>query len=148
VRTSTEDEILADLGSKLPEEVVRRLLNLDEIARKALPEHEIRYLPKPKELATEGAVGKSVFAAFRTVLYRSLCDPQSDVYKAWFSQGLGVVLDKKYIATAVTAAMANLGIGLKALAVSAVALVIKFGIEVFCEKAKPMEVMSIRADGV
>ncbi len=145
IQTKSEDEILTELGSGLPEAVVRRLLDLDDIVRRALPAKEILYLPKPKEIASEGAVGRSVFGAFRTVLYRSLCDPKSDVYKAWFNEGFGVVLGKKYIAGAVTAAMAGLGIGLKALAVPVIALVIKFGIEVFCEQAKPTGVMSIKA---
>lgn len=149
VRTSTEDEILATLGSQLPEQVVRRLLNLDEIARRALPEADLKYLPKPREIVEEGAVGRTVYGAFRTVLYRSLCDPESDIYKVWVHQGLGVVLDKKYIGIAIAAVMSNLGIGIKGLAVSAAALLLKFGIEVFCEKSRPREIMSIKAgDGV
>ena len=145
VQTLTEDEILTELGSKLPEQVVRRLLEIDEIARKSLPEREVRYLPKPRDIANEGAVGRTVFGAFRTVLYRSLCDPESDIYKAWFNQGLGVVLNKKYLGAAIVATMANLGIGIKALAVSAAALIIKFGIEMFCETGRPHEIMRITA---
>jgi hypothetical protein len=54
-------------------------------------------------------------------LWRSLCDPKSDVYKAWVGEGLGAVLNKKVIGFAVVAAFADLGIGLKALAVPAAA---------------------------
>jgi hypothetical protein len=79
-------------------------------------------------------------------MWRSLCDSRSEIYQAWFGQGLSVVLDKKYFATAVTAMLLNLGIGIKALAVSATALLIKLGLEVYCDRFRPDAVMSARDD--
>jgi hypothetical protein len=53
-------------------------------------------------------------------------------------------LDRKYYAIAVSAMLVDLGIGIKALAVSATALVIKFGLEVYCDRFKPDFVMDGR----
>jgi hypothetical protein len=44
----------------------------------------------------------------------------------------------------VAATFLHLGIGIKALAVSATALVIKFGIEVYCDRYRPEFVMEER----
>ena len=101
-------------------------------------------LPSHNETIKDEILGKTVFSSLKRVIYNSLCDPKSDVYKALFSGGLGFVLDKKYIAIAVTSALANIGIGFKALAAFAVALVIRFGLDVYCEHNKPAGIMSIR----
>ncbi len=89
-------------------------------------------------------VGKTVFSSVKRVLYNSLCDPKSDIYQTWFTNGMKAVLDKKYISAAVIAALSGLGIGIRALAISVVALIIKFGIEVYCEKFKPQNLMELR----
>lgn len=52
--------------------------------------------------------------------------------------------DRKYLATAIAAALVDLGIGIKALAVTAVALIMKFGLEVYCDRFKPQLVMEDR----
>jgi hypothetical protein len=57
-----------------------------------------------------------------------------------------LVLDKKYLGTAMTSAMGGLNIGIKALAVSATALIIKMGIETYCITYKPKGVMIGRSE--
>jgi len=101
-------------------------------------------LPSPKDMIRDEVAGKTVFQSLKRVVYNSLCDPNSDVYKAWLTNGLGVVLDKKYITTAVAASLSGLGIGFKALAVSSVALIIRFGLDIYCEQNKPTGIMEIR----
>lgn len=80
----------------------------------------------------------------KRVLWRSLCDPENDIYKAWFEKGMGIVLSKKYIAIALVASLSGSGLGYKALAVSTTALAMKFGIEVFCERFQPEGIMDTR----
>ena len=86
----------------------------------------------------------SLFGSIKRTLYKSLCDPESDIYKAWFSGGLKLLLNKAYITTSVISTMSGLGIGIKAIAASVVALIIKFGIEVYCEHYKPDGIMELR----
>ena len=74
-----------------------------------------------------------------------MCDPRSEIYQAWFKEGLGVVLNRKYFATAVSAMFLGFGIGVKALAVSATALVIKLGLETYCLRFKPDGIMDVRS---
>jgi hypothetical protein len=120
------------------------ILRVDDYARGLLPPHEVKYLPSPKQKKQNQEVGKTVFGALKRVLWRSLCDPESDVYKAWFNNGMMVVLDKKYMTAAIVSAMSGIGIGIKALAVSATALAFKMGLEVYCDRYKPAGVMETR----
>ncbi len=143
IRTMTEDEVFAIIGRSLPKQTVAYLLKIDEFSRGQLPSAEVRYLPLPEELVKHSELGRIVFSSIRRVLYRSLCDPESDVYKAWFNQGLMTVLDKRYLAIAITTTLSGMSIGIKALGVSATALLIKIRIEVFCDRYKPTGVMDV-----
>jgi len=145
IQTKTEDELFLELGEKTPEHSVDVLLRIDEFALKQLPIGDLKFLPGPKVRMERREVGKTVFASFKRTLWRSLCDSESDIYKTWFHQGMGVVLDKKYIGAAVVATLSGMGIGLKALAVSATALLVKFGLEVFCDRYKPEALMEVRS---
>ncbi len=136
-----EDELFRDLGDAIPEEVIFKIFEVDAYARKLIPKNEIRFLPDPNILQKKKEVGRTVFSAIKTTLYRSLCDPKSEVYKAWCSNGLQLVLSKTYISLAVGQALSGLGVGIKAIAVSVVALVMRFGLDVYCERFKPDSVM-------
>jgi hypothetical protein len=144
VRTKNEDEILFEMGKTLPPESIAFLLKVDTMAKRGLTRKEILYLPGEAQIMEKAELGRAVFRSFKRVLWNSLCNPDSDIYKAWFSGGLNLVLQRKYLGTAVALMLMNLGIGIKALAVSAVALIMKFGIEVYCDRFKPDFIMEAR----
>lgn len=146
VQTKTEDDILSDFGRHLPRRVINDLLRIHAFTGRQLPFEERKLLPSPEEITREKELGRTVFTSFKRVLWRSLCDPESDIYKAWFHNGLSVVLDKKFLGAAITAVMSGLNIGIKALAVSATALVIKMGIETYCEVFRPKGLMIDRSE--
>lgn len=146
IQTKNEDEILSDLGRQLPRRVINDLLRIHNFSGKQLPYEERQLLPAPEEIIKEKELGRTVFSAFKRTLWRSLCDPDSDIYKAWFQNGLSLVLDKKYLSAAVVAAMTGLNVGIKALAISATALVIKMGIETYCEGFRPRGIMIERSE--
>jgi hypothetical protein len=144
VRTRNEDEILCDLGSALPPQSVAFLLKIDAMAKRGLTRREVLYLPGEAQILEKAELGRTAFRSLKRVLYNSLCNRESEIYKAWFSSGLNCVLERKYLGLAVATAFLNLGLGIKALAVSAVALIMKFGIEVYCDRFKPDLVMDAR----
>lgn len=145
IQTQTDDQILAGIGSSIPREVTDFLLKVDAAAKRSLTAKEIKYLPPPEDLVKNSEVGRTVFGSLKVVLWRSLCNPESEIYKAWFSRGFSFVLSKKYFGTVVAAAMIDLGIGIKALAVSVTAMVIKMGVEVYCEHCRPEGIMDARS---
>jgi hypothetical protein len=136
-----EDEILEAIGELTPHEVRLLIWDIDASARKAIPHHELKYLPNPENLRQQREIGKTVFSSIKITLYRSLCDPESDVYKAWFNEGVGVVVNKKYVGTAVAATLSGFNIGMHMLAVYTAALILRFGIDVYCERYKPASLM-------
>lgn len=142
--TNTEDQIYLILGKALPKQTKDILFQIDDFSKNQLPSAERKLLPSPEDMIMDEKAGKTVSKSLKRVIYNSLCDPESEVYKAWFVNGLGVVLDKKYLTMAIGAALNGLGIGFKALIVSAVALVLRFGLDVYCEHNKPSGVMEIR----
>ena len=144
VREKNEDEILAELGSELPEEAIQFLLKIDAAAKRQLTAKEIRYLPTSGDIQRRSALGRAAFGSLKHVMWRSLCDPNSEIYKVWYGQGLQMVLNKNYFAIAVSTILFELGIGIKMLAVSATALCIKFGLEVYCDSFRPESIMSNR----
>lgn len=144
VSTKNEDEILYELGAALPPESVAFLLKVDAMAKRGLTRKEVLYLPGEMQIMEKAELGRTTFRSLKRVLWNSLCNRESDIYKAWFSAGLSYVLERRYLGLAVSAALLNLNIGIKALAVSAVALVMKFGIEVYCDRYKPDFIMDAR----
>lgn len=142
--TNTELEILDHIGENVPQSALRAIFNIDEYAKNQLPSAERSSLPSPKEIIKEGQVGKTLFKSIKRTLYNSLCDKDSDTYKAWYNDGLQMILSRKYISATVVGALMSLGIGIKMIATYVVALIIKFGIEVFCNHHKPEGIMQLR----
>lgn len=144
VQESTNDDIFSVLGSSTPRATKEMIFVVYDYSTKLLPSAERLALPSPEQKIKDAEVGRTVFNSVKRVLYNSLCNPESEIYKAWFNNGLQYVLNKKYIYSAVTACLIHLGIGLKMVAASIVALIMKFGIEVYCDKYKPVSLMGIR----
>ncbi len=139
------EELYKSLGRSVPTHTRQILVQIDDYSKNQLSPSERLMLPSHNEAIKDEVVGKTVFSSLKRVIYNSLCDQKSDVYKALFSSGgMGIVLDKKYITPAVVSALVGMGIGIKALAVSAVALIIRFGLDVYCEHNKPVGIMEIR----
>ena len=144
VQTITEDEMFAIIGASLPRDAVDFLLKIDLAAKRQLEQKETLYLPTRGEIEKPTQLGRSVFGSLKATLWRSLCDPESEIYKVWYGQGFAVVLNRKYFATAVAAICIGLGLGVRAIAISVTALLIKFGLEVYCDRFKPECIMDDR----
>jgi hypothetical protein len=142
--TKSEDQLFDTIGQALPEYAKNVLFRIDNFSKNQLPTAEKLKLPSPTEVVENKKVGKTLFSSAKRVMYKSLCDPNSDIYKAWFNQGMGIVLNKTFIVTAITQAFLNIGIGVKAIIIPIAALVLKFGIEVYCEKYQPSDLMNLR----
>lgn len=145
VRTKTDDELYAEIAVALPRGVIEAALRLDKAARLRLTHDEVLLLPSPAALERRKDQGKTFFQSLKLVVWKSLCDPKSDVYQAWFTNGISHFLSKKYYAVVVSTALVDLGLAAKAIAVPATALLMKLGAEVYCEKYRPGEILDERA---
>jgi len=144
IQRLTDDEIFSQIGNSTPKATKDLIFMVYDYSTKQLPSNERLALPSPEQKIKDTEVGQTVFNSVKRVVYNSLCSPDSEIYKTWFNNGMQMVLSKGYIRSAVLSCLVSLGIGIKMIAVSIIALIIKFGIEVYCEKYKPIGLMEIR----
>lgn len=137
----SEDELFDQLGRNAPKDTISLLLKIDGMARKQLLPAEIKYLPEPQSIENNCYVGKTLFSSVKRVVWRSLCDKNSEVYKVWHDGGIKLLLNKYSIGIAITQALMSSGINVSHLAVIITALVIRFGIDVYCDRYKPEDIM-------
>jgi hypothetical protein len=139
-----EDEILEMLGATVPDGALDFVENVRNESVGLLTYDEKKRLPSPDYFTERKKLGKGVLSAFQAVIWKSLCDRDSEVYKMWFTNGMQAVLDKKYITVSITTALAGLSVGVYAIAVYLTALLVKIGIETFCNVYKPDNIMGLR----
>ena len=142
--SKNESEIYILLGESVPAHTKHLLFEVHQYSTKQLPSAERLALPSPEQKTKDEEVGKTVFQSVKRVVYNSFCDPNSDIYKVWFNNGMKLVLSKGYIRATVIAGLAHIGIGLKMVSATIIALIMKFGLEVYCEKYKPTDLMELR----
>ena len=63
-------------------------------SRGQLPSADRLSLPSPELKANKKQAGRSLIDSVKRVLWKSLCDENSAVYKMWFEHGMMYVLDK------------------------------------------------------
>ena len=139
-----EDEILELLGAEVPEGAMDYVKEVHKESQGLLTFEEKKKLPSPESYKKRKELGEGVLSAFKTVIWRSLCDKESEVYRMWFTNGMQAVLDKKYLTIAIVGALNGLSIGGYAIAVYLTALLIKIGIETFCSVYRPSDLMDLR----
>lgn len=144
IQNLTDQEIYSQIGQASPKATKDLIFLVYDFSTKQLPSNERLALPSPDQKIKDAEVGQTVFHSVKRVVYNSLCSPDSEIYKTWFNNGMQMVLSKNYIRTAVITCLVNLGIGVKLIAASIIALIMKFGIEVYCDKYKPLGLMEIR----
>lgn len=134
---NSAQDIYEEIGEATPDITREMLLLLNKHSSKQPAAKKVLAFSKktPKKKSIE--VGVTVSASIKKVLYNSLCSPESDIYQAWFTNGLKVLLSKEYISATVATCLLKFGIGMPLLIASVIALITKFGIEVYCEKFKP-----------
>lgn len=97
IQTENEDQIFTILGKHSPPETKTVILRIEQFSRKQLPKGDLKLLPDPRDRIKDEEVGRTVFSSVKRVLWRSFCDPSSEIYQAWFHKGMGLVLNRFYI---------------------------------------------------
>lgn len=144
IQTLSDDEIFANIGERTPNTTKDLIFAVHDYSLKQLPYQEKLSLPSPEQKIKDKEVGITIFESVKRVVYNSLCSPESEIYKAWYTNGMSMVLSKRYIIGAVTSILIDIGISIRMIIASIIALITKFGIEVYCEKYKPIYVSDIR----
>ena len=140
IQNKSTDEISEIIGKALPGESLLFLKTVRSYVVLQIPDADRKLLMPPKEAEKPVVIGKKASVAFKRVAWRSLCSPQSEVYKLWTSS-LTAVCNGKLITAAVVTSFSGLKIGDITLAAAISALAMKFSAEVFCERFAPESVM-------
>jgi hypothetical protein len=136
VQQKNENDIYELMGQEIPGNVFGILDEIKDEVFRQISAPDKKLLESPVDHTKNRENGLRLNSAVRKVVWKSLCDPEDEVYKAW-SKGLSLVHDKKYIATAITAVFIKEQICFGLLAASVVALAIRFGVNIFCEMYEP-----------
>lgn len=144
IQTLSDDEIYQQIGKYSPQSTKDMIYTVHDYSLKQLPYTQRVLLPSPTQKVDDKEVGLTIYEAVKRVLYNSMCNPESEIYKAWYTNGLTIFLNKKYILTTVVSSLTTLGFGATMIVPFLVALITKFGIEVYCEKNKPLYISQIR----
>ena len=142
--THSEHEIYQRLKQHAPEDAVLRLIDLETYSQRQLTAAEQHKLPSPRDLEEDATRGRQLFKALKRSTWRSLCDPECEVYQAWWKNGVQCLTGKKVFGAAIAASFANLKIGYVGLATCVGALVLKTGLDAFCETYRPKDLMGHR----
>jgi len=140
-RNNSASRLITMLGEAVPENGVTALLRIDRFSKRQLPFSEAKLLPSSQQKSESAELGRTFFESAKRVIWRSFCDSESEIYRAWFEHGLKRFMGKFYVGGAIFTALAGSGLGIRAIAVTITAIVIKFGIEVYCERFKPVGTM-------
>lgn len=146
VKTKSEEEIAEILGTLLPPKSIFLLTSVREFTVNEIIIGDRKFLPAPPDTKKPRELGLKAQAALKRVAWKSVCDPETELFKAW-PGGLGVAYNKTYITAAIMASLSTWKITATMLAASVVALVMKFGATTFCETFVPGSVMIERSDG-
>lgn len=117
---------------------------VDDFAKRQLSYEEQKLLPSSQETIKGEITGRTVFASFKRVLYKSICDPQSEVYKVWYTNGIGEFHNKRLVTGSIMGSLAGIGLCNIVIIISAAALLLRFGLDIYCDRYKPSGVMEMR----
>ncbi len=143
IQNCTEEQIYELAGQSIPDRALKMFVENQKQLLRLIPPKDKKALPKPIKQRDIPKLGKRFTSAVKRVIWKALCNPNSEIYKAW-SEGLSIVHDKKWISIAVINALMKFSIGLPMIAASIIALAVRFGVDVFCETFAPEDIMELR----
>lgn len=137
-----DDELFENIGNMVPPSAKNVLLQVDQFSKKQLPTAERIALPSGNQIVDSKKVGKTLFKSIRRTIYKSICDKDSEVYKSWYAGSFTGITS--LISVIVADAFHSLNIAVKTLVVTVTALILKFGLNVYCEHYKPNDMIALR----
>lgn len=145
IQRNSDNEIYKLIGNSVPSSGIHLLNDVRTYALNQLPPPDRKRLPPPESAEQPQKIGKSAFSLLRRVAWKTLCNPDSSIYKLW-SKRVPKVFNEGYFSAAVVATMGDFRIGIPLLASGVSALVMKYSAEEFCELSKPKGLMIDRSE--
>lgn len=145
IRRNSDNEILKLIGNSVPPKGIALLQDVREYSVKLLSPPDRKALPAPQNAEAPLTIGKRTSTVLQRIAWKTLCDPDSQLYKLWSKQ-VPEVFNKGYFTGAIATTMASWKIGIPILGAGIAAIAMKSSAEVFCEYAQPKGLMIDRAE--
>lgn len=140
LQQKSEDEITILIESTISNKGVLLLREVREYSVFQIAKPDQKLLPAPEEVTKPKHIGKRALAILRRIAWRSICSPDSEVYKLW-SKKIPEVFNSQYFTQAIIFTLNSWKIGVPLIASGIVAIVMKHSAHEFCEFARPKGLM-------
>ena len=140
IQTKTETQIYEEVGSSIPKDVFNIINGIKDYSVKLLPSRDQKLLYPAKTTISNVTFGKKVLNSVKRICWRSVCDPDSQIYKLW-KNWIPEIYSKGYFVSAVAATYAKFSIGFPVLAIGLVAVLMRYSAREFCENYSPRNIM-------
>ena len=128
-----EDDLYELIGEQTPYKVKQMLYEIEVYSQKQLPHKDTLMLPSPDRFQKNRETGKVVGMAIKKSLHKCLCDPESETHKMFVKFGFESLLNKYSLPAVIAACFYDLRIAALSIAVPITSLIIKIGLDTFCE---------------
>lgn len=145
IKRNSDDEILKLIGESVTRNGIELLSNVRNYSLELLPAPDRRLLPSPAVSEESMTLGRRTASVVKRIAWKSLCDPDSELYKLWSKQ-VPEFFNKGYFTGAIATTLASWQIGLPFLGAGVAAIAMKTTAEIFCEDAQPKGLMIDRDD--
>ncbi len=144
LQNKSEQEIFTLVGEHLPQSSLQLTQNIKNYSIKLLPFGDQKLLNPPPSISST-QFGEKVLNVVKSVGWRTICDPDSEIYNLWEKQ-VPEIFNKGYFASAMAVTCAKFSIGIPMLAIGAVAIIMKYSAAEFCDRYQPQDLMISRKD--
>ncbi|MFW9928358.1 MAG: hypothetical protein ACFFD1_03115 [Candidatus Thorarchaeota archaeon] len=140
LQQNNEVELIKLIGNLIPAKGIKLLRDVRDYSIRQLPPPDQKLLPSADKSEEPRNLGKRALAVLKRIAWKTICDPDSPIYKAW-SKKIPKVYNEAYFATALAATFTNWKIGIPLLISGVTAIVMKYTAHEFCDWAKPEGLM-------
>lgn len=145
IQRSSDKEIYKLIGDSVPIAGIELLEDVRNYSIQQLPAPDRKLLGAPEQVRDTQSIGRATFSALRRIAWKTLCKPDSPIYKLW-SVKAPKLFNQGYFTAAIVATMNDFRIGIPLLASGITAIAMKYSAEEFCELSKPKGIMGNRDD--
>ena len=140
IQRNSDDEIFKLIGNTVPTASINLLHDVRSYSIKQLPGPDRKMLPSPEKAEQPKKIGKATFAIIKRIVWKTICKPDSSIYKLW-KKKVPKIFNEGYFSAAVVATLGDFRIGLPLIASGVTAIIMKYTAEEFCDLSKPKGLM-------
>lgn len=140
IQNKSDFEILELIGNSTPPNSLLFLRDVRQYSVSQLPPADQKQLPPTAQSEKPSEIGKKTLQILQRISWKTLCHPESELYKLWFNR-IPKVFNEGYFAIALTTTFSSWNIGIPMLVSGVAALAMKYSAEEFCEIFKPKGIM-------